>query len=157
TRGSLTSLQLKQDSWEALAGPANVVACEKDNGDFWELYQNLDGGQNVIMTRPLNVPQPGQAHFSTDEPAKSGSVRRGPVFSEFETHHPFASNTFATTVRLYRAIPRVDIQTRIRNQEKFVRYRLLVPTVIRNGRNFQEIPFGAIERPMAQEFPAQNW
>src|SRR5260221_4858196 len=26
-----------------------------------------------------------------------------------------------------------------------------------NGRNFQEIPFGSIERPTAQEFPAQNW
>jgi alpha-mannosidase len=29
--------------------------------------------------------------------------------------------------------------------------------MIKNGRNFQEIPFGAIERPTAQEFPVQNW
>jgi alpha-mannosidase len=58
---------------------------------------------------------------------------------------------------LYRGIPRLDFETRILNQDKFVRYRLLVPTAIKNGRNFQEIPFGTIERPMAQEFPAQNW
>ena len=32
-----------------------------------------------------------------------------------------------------------------------------MPTSVANGRNFQEIPFGAIERPTAQEFPAQNW
>jgi len=32
-----------------------------------------------------------------------------------------------------------------------------VPTTVKSGRNFQEIPFGAVERPMAQEFPAQNW
>jgi alpha-mannosidase len=128
-----------------------------DNGDFWELYQNLDGGQNVIMTRPLKVPQPGQAHFSTEEPTNSFTVRQGPVFSELQTQHPFGSNTFATTVRLYRGIPRLDFETKILNRDKFVRYRLLVPTTIKNGRNFQEIPFGAIERPMAQEFPAQNW
>jgi alpha-mannosidase len=157
TAGSLTRLRLKQGDWEALAGPANVVACEVDNGDFWELYQNLDGGQNVIMTRPLKVPQPGQAHFSTEEPAGQGIVRRGPVFSEVQTQHPFGSNTFATTVRVYRGIPRIEFETKILNRDKFVRYRLLVPTTIKNGRNFQEIPFGAIERPTAQEFPAQNW
>jgi alpha-mannosidase len=157
TTGSLTHLRLKQGDWEALAGPANVVAREVDNGDFWELYQNLDGGQNVIMTRPLKVPQPGQAHFSTEEPTQSVAVRQGPVFSEVQSQHPFGSNDFATTVRLYQGIRRLDFETKILNRDKFVRYRLLVPTTIKNGRNFQEIPFGAIERPMAQEFPAQNW
>jgi len=67
------------------------------------------------------------------------------------------SNTFATTIRLYEGIPRVDFETRILNNDRFVRYRLLVPTAVQNGRNVQEIPFGAIERPTAQEFPAQNW
>jgi len=157
TTGALTSLRMKQGNWEALAGPANVVAREKDNGDFWELYKNLDGGQNVIMTRPLKVPQPGQAHFSNEEPAKNGTVRRGPVFSELQVQHAFGSNGFATTVRLYQGIPRLDFETKILNQDKFVRYRLLVPTAIKDGRNCQEIPFGTVERPTAQEFPAQNW
>jgi len=38
-----------------------------------------------------------------------------------------------------------------------VRYRVMFPTSIRGGKNVQEIPFGAIERPSNQEFPAQNW
>jgi alpha-mannosidase len=38
-----------------------------------------------------------------------------------------------------------------------VRYRVLFPTSIKSGQRFDEIPFGAIERPLAQEFPAQNW
>lgn len=157
TTGALTGLKLKPDNWEALAGPANVVACEADNGDFWELYHNLDGGQNVIMTRPLNVPQAGQARFSTEELAKSGVLVEGPVFSELRTRHPLGSNSFTTTIRSYRAIPRLEIETKILNNDKFVRYRLLVPTSVKSGKNFHEIPFGAIERPMAQEFPAQNW
>ena len=155
--GALTNLTVKSGNWQALKGPANVVARETDNGDFWELYKNLDGFQNVIMSRPLGVPQASQAHFSTDERATNGSVRRGPVFSEFQVRHPFGTNSFATTVRVYSSLPRIDFATQILNNERFVRYRLLVPTTITNGRNFQEIPFGAIERPIAQEFPAQNW
>jgi alpha-mannosidase len=157
TTGALTNLTVKTGDWPALRGPANVVACEPDKGDFWELYKNLDGGQNLIMTRPLPVPQPGQARFSTEQTATNGVVRRGPVFSELHVEHPFGPNFFATSVRLYNGIPRIDFTTRIVNNEKLVRYRLLVPTSIENGRNFQEIPFGAVERPLAQEFPAQNW
>jgi alpha-mannosidase len=155
--GALTNLTVKAGDWQALSGPANVVACESDKGDFWELYKTLDGGQNLIMTRPLPVPQPGQARFSTEQTSTNAIVRRGPVFSEIEVEHPFGSNSFATSARLYHGIPRLDFTTRILNNESFVRYRLLVPTSIKNGRNFQEIPFGAIERPNAQEFPAQNW
>ena len=157
TTGSLTSLRLKSDNWEALSGPANVVARETDNGDFWELYHNLDGAQNLIMTRPLNVPKAGEAHFSTEQPAASGVVQQGPVFSEMRTRHPFGSNTLATAVRLYQGVARIDIETKLINNDRFVRYRLLVPTAVKDGKNFHEIPFGTIERPLAQEFPAQNW
>jgi alpha-mannosidase len=155
--GALTNLTVKTGDWQALSGPANVVACEPDKGDFWELNKTLDGGQNVIMTRPLPVPQAGQARFTTEQTATNAVLLRGPVFSEFHVEHPFGSNFFTTSARLYNGIPRIDFTTRIRNNEEFVRYRLLVPTAIKNGRNFQEIPFGAIERPNAQEFPAQNW
>jgi alpha-mannosidase len=157
TTGALTSLRLKQANWEALSGHANVVAREADNGDFWELYHNLDGGQNVIMTRPLNVPKAGEAQFSTETPAKSGRLQRGSVFSEIQTEHPLGSNVFGTTIRIYQGIPRIDITTRILNNDRFVRYRVLMPSSVKSGRNVEEIPFGALERPTAQEFPAQNW
>jgi alpha-mannosidase len=52
---------------------------------------------------------------------------------------------------------RIDVSTELVNQEEFVRYRALFPTTIRNGKAMHEIPFGAIERPERQEFPAQNW
>jgi alpha-mannosidase len=157
--GALTNLFVKDGGWEALAAPANVVAREPDKGDFWELYKNLDGFQNVMMTRPLPVPKNGPTEFS-DEPLTnhpSASFRRGPVFSQYEVKRPFGSGTFATAVRLYAGIPRIDFETKILNNDKSVRYRLLVPTAIQHGRGFHEIPFGAIERPFAQEFPAQNW
>ena len=34
---------------------------------------------------------------------------------------------------------------------------MLFPTTIARGKTTHEIPFGAIERPAAIEFPAQNW
>jgi len=116
------------------------------------------------MTRPLGVPQPGRAAFSTESSETSPSnlnsqvsVKRGQVFSEFHVRRPFGTNRFESTVRLYEGSPRIDFTTRLLNNEKFVRYRLLVPAAITNGHNVHEIPFGAIERPLAQEFPAQNW
>jgi alpha-mannosidase len=155
--GALTSLRLKAGDWEAVSAPANVVAREQDNGDFWELYQNLNGSQSSIMTRPLKVPQRGHAQFSDEFGGQDGKILRGPVFSEFTVAHPLGSNGFATTMRIYQGIRRVEFQTTILNKERFVRYRVLMATTLQNGRNLQEIPFGAIERPRDQEFPAQNW
>ena len=60
-------------------------------------------------------------------------------------------------MRLYAGVQRIDLETTIVNNDKFVRYRLLFPTSIQNGRRFDEIPFGAIERPERHELPAQNW
>jgi alpha-mannosidase len=85
-------------------------------------------------------------------------VSRGPVFSEFTTAHAFgAQGTFATTVRLYNNLRRIDVRTHLLNQDQFVRYRVLFPTTIQDGRSVHEIPFGSIQRPAAIEFPAQNW
>jgi alpha-mannosidase len=81
----------------------------------------------------------------------------GPVFSEFHITHPLGKNQFGTRVRIYQSLKRIDISTELVNQEEFVRYRALFPTTIRNGKAIHEIPFGAIERPERQEFPAQNW
>ena len=86
-----------------------------------------------------------------------GRISAGPVFSEFHVDHPFGDNKFSTRVRVYPGIRRIDFETSITNNDKFVRYRLLFPTSIQNGRRFDEIPFGAIERPEQHEFPAQKW
>jgi alpha-mannosidase len=157
--GEMTKLQVKSGDWEALGGrSANVVAREQDDGDFWELYGSLNGARVTAMTRKQGLPPPERTHFSNEwVGGGSGRTKEGPVFSEFHSSHSFGDGSFDTTVRLYPGIRRIDIKTEIVNNEKFVRYRVLFPTSVKSGQRFDEIPFGAIERPIAQEFPAQNW
>ncbi len=155
--GSLTSLRIKQQDWETFSGPANVVAEDVDNGDFWELNHNLDGSQSDMMKTPVMAPQRGVAKFSDEFSGEPGTITRGAVFSEFQIKHGLGKNTFATKVRIYNDLPRIDFTTQILNQDQHVRYRVAFPTSLKAGQNFQEIPFGAIERPQNAEFPAQNW
>lgn len=155
--GAITSLKLKDDGWEVLAGQGNVVARQQDKGDLWELYRGLDGGSRIAMTTRQSVPKPGEAKLSNAFRGKPGSVIVGPVYSEFHVAHPLDNGSFATTVRLYNELRRIEFTTTIVNNEKYVRYQALFPTAIQSGRGFQEVPFGAIERPAGIEFPAQNW
>jgi alpha-mannosidase len=60
-------------------------------------------------------------------------------------------------VRVYKGVQRIDFESKIVNNDTFVRYRVLFPTSIQSGHRFDEIPFAAIERPAQHEFPAQNW
>jgi alpha-mannosidase len=155
--GAITSLRVKAGDWEVISGHANVVSREPDHGDLWELYRGLDGGSKIAMTRKQPVPQRGTAKFSDEFPGQPGTVRRGPVFSEFRVDHPYAGGRFATTIRLYAGMRRIDVRTTLVNHDKCVRYQALFPTRIRDGRNVHAIPFGASERPAGIEFPAQGW
>jgi alpha-mannosidase len=158
--GAMTGLVLKasEGEWQVLGkAPANVVAREQDGGDFWELYGNLNGGRLTAMTRKLGLPEPGRVHLSSEWVGGSGETASGPVFSEFHIDHPFGDGHFATRVRIFNGVSRIEVETKLLNNDKFVRYRMLVPTSLQNGRRFDEIPFGAIERRESQEFPAQNW
>jgi alpha-mannosidase len=153
----MTGLRDKEDQWDVLAGPANVVSREEDRGDLWELYRGLDGASYIAMTNEQAVPAPGRARFSSEFSGTNGSVMTGPVFSEFTVSHPFTNGNFATRIRLYSGLRRVEVRTTLVNNGKYVRYQALFPTAIQEGRNVQEIPFGAVERPVGVEFPAQNW
>lgn len=156
--GAITSLVLAEDGWEALKGPGNVVAREPDRGDLWELYRPLDGGSRIAMQEPHGLPAGDGVVLSTDGEGDPGTVCRGVVYSEYSVTRPYgASGEFGTRVRVYADLGRVDIRTRIRNEEEFVRYRALFPTAIQGDESVHEIPFGAISRPNGIEFPAQNW
>jgi alpha-mannosidase len=155
--GEMTSLVLKESNWEALASPGNVVAREYDGGDFWELYGTLNGARFTSMKKEILPPRLAFTQWSSDFVGGSGATTSGAVFSEFHIAHPFGKNHFATRVRIYNGIRRIDISTELVNQEEFVRYRAVFPTTIQNGTVMEEIPFGAIERPQRQEYPAQNW
>src|SRR2546422_10217739 len=111
----MTSVLEKSQQWEVLSGPANVVAREVDKGDLWELYRGLDGGSYIAMTNQQAVPKPGVARLSSEESGTNGRVRVGPVFSEFNVSHPLANGGFATRVRLYAGVPRVEIETDLVN------------------------------------------
>jgi alpha-mannosidase len=155
--GAIASLLFKPDGWEALSGPGNVVARHPDRGDLWELYKGLDGGSRVAMTTRQQVPRRGEAVLSNDGKAEPATRLDGPVFSEYRVSRPFDSGRFATTIRIYSGLRRIEVTTRLINREKHVRYQVFFPTSIKGGTNTHEIPFGAIERPSMIEFPAQNW
>ncbi|NQT92604.1 MAG: hypothetical protein HQ559_07580 [Lentisphaerae bacterium] len=155
--GAITGISVKDGDWEALAGPANVVAQEEDTGDYWELHGKLPKGF-ATYTVPHGLPEPGSACLSTDQPGTPGSVTRGPVFDEITVRHPFAGKgSFQTTIRLYAELSRIEIRTWITNRDRYVRYRMMAPIAVREGLNVHEIPFGAIERPDEVELPAQTW
>ena len=155
--GEMTGLTVKADDWQVLDGPANVVSRQHDAGDFWELYRPLAAGFTTMKDQQP-VPKAGEAKFSNEQTAERGSVVAGPVFSEFQVAHPFGEEgSFATSVKMYAGLRRIEVRTQLVNQTKFVRYQVLFPTSIKDGGSVHEIPFGAIERPMGMEFPAQNW
>src|SRR5260370_33609570 len=115
--GAITSLVDKESGREFLAGPANVIARETDKGDLWELYRGLDGGSKFAMTRKQPVPRPGAATFSSEFKDKPGTVRTGPVLSEFRVQHSFANGAFATALRLYAGMRRWSFATTLVNNE----------------------------------------
>lgn len=156
--GAINRLLVKFGRWEVLRGPGNVIAREEDRGDLWEPYHTLDGASRIAMKDKHPAPALGNGVFSSDKSGDRGTVTRGPVFSEFKVAHPFGEKgSFATAVRVYNELRRIDIRTKLINDECFVRYRVLFPTWFTGGRAMHEIPFGAIERPAGIEFPAQNW
>ena len=79
------------------------------------------------------------------------------TFPELTVARTFGSGRFATTVRIYAGLRRLEITTQLVNKEKYVRYQALFPTTIKQGKSTHEIPFGSIDRPAGIEFPAQNW
>jgi alpha-mannosidase len=157
--GALTSLELKSNNWEVLDKPGNVVVHQYDGGDLWELYENLKGGSNINMTRKQPVPLENVDQFSTEYRGEEGKVHQGPVYSEYTLvpHRYCADGALSITIRIYKGLRRIEIHTKILNNEKFVRYQVLFPTTIKSGKIVHEIPFGSIERPNGIEFPAQNW
>lgn len=155
--GVIRHLHVKADESDALAGGGNVVSRQQDHGDLWELYHGLDGGSRIAMTTHQTVPAHGKASFSDEGNGSKWVTTGGLVFSEYRVERPFGAGMFATTIRVYAGLKRIEVTTRLVNAEKYVRYQVLFPTSIKGGKTTHEIPFGAIERPNGIEFPAQNW
>ncbi len=158
--GAITSLYDKADQWEVLPESlrlANFIVKEQDFGNFWQYNGPCKGDEfyPVEGRYPLPAFNANQADFSTAYTG-DGNILNGNAKVEFVISFPFGSGTFATRVRLYAGLPRIDIQTTLVNNDEKVRYRVAFPTSITGGAITYEIPFGAIPRPEG-EFPAQNW
>ena len=158
--GVITSIIDKQLNWELLPENdkrANFVVQEQDFGNFWQYNGPCKG--DAVNPLPARHPLPGraspQADFS-DNYHGDAWIRDGKAMVEFGIEHPFGSGKFATRVRLYSRIQRIDIRTTLVNNDERVRYRAAIPTAMRHGTITHEIPFGAIEREEG-EYPAQNW
>ena len=79
--GAMHRLLVKEDNWEALRAPGNVVAREEDRGDLWEPYHTLDGGSRIAMKVRHPAP-PGARPFSVaikrGRRARSATARSSP-------------------------------------------------------------------------------
>jgi alpha-mannosidase len=158
--GAITSLYDKVHQWEALPERmrlGNIIVKEQDYGNFWQYNGPCKGDEfyPVEGRYPLPAFDANQADFSHQYNG-DGNIHNGNARVEFVIGFPFGSGTFATRVRLYAGLPRIDIQTTLVNNDEKVRYRVAFPTRITGGSITHEIPFGAIQRPEG-EFPAQNW
>ena len=135
----------------------NTIVRELDNGNFWEYNGHCKGDALYPMNREHPLPAEGDSraafshHYGGD-----ARVSRGFARMDYRVNFAFGKGFFATRVRLYAGLPRIDIHTTLINEDERVRYRMALPTTLPQGTITQEIPFGAIERP-AGEFPAQNW
>ena len=153
--GAITRLQVKDGAWEALSAPGNVAAYEQDHGDFWELYKTLNAAM-IVNGMDRHAPPADGATFSTAA-SGAGTLRQGPVFSDYAVAHPFGSGEFSTRIRIYRGVRRVEVHTEILNREEAVRYRVAFPTTLAGGEITGAIPFGASVRPDGVEYPVQGW
>ena len=158
--GNMTELVDKRTGWNVIPEElaiGNTVVKEQDYGNFWQYNGPCKGDAFHPFTDryPLPDAASNQADFSHNYYG-DGNIFTGKSFAQFTIGHPFGSGHYSTLVRLYAGIERVDIETRVLNNDERVRYRVAIPTSISGGRITHEIPFGAIERPEG-EYPAQNW
>jgi alpha-mannosidase len=158
--GAIRSLYHKATDWEVIPADrpfGNTIVKELDNGNFWEYNGHCKGDALFPVNRAHPLPAEGDRraafshHYGGD-----GRVTNGRARTEYNVNFAFGAGFFATRVRLYAGLPRIDIQTTLINEDERVRYRMALPTSLSGGVITQEIPFGAIERPVG-EFPAQNW
>ena len=158
--GAIRSLHDKSGGWEVVPESfpfGNVIVREQDCGNFWQYNGPCRG--DAFSPMPGRYPLPAiespRADFSANYHG-DGTIRSGRAMAQMAIEHPFGEGHFATRVRVYAGLPRIDIRTTLINRDRRVRYRMALPTTIRDGSIVHEIPFGAIERGEG-EFPAQNW
>ncbi len=128
--GAIQSLVLRNLNWDIVDGTHahgfGSVCRQEDQGDPWEYYGPLRGAATSQEPLVDPVPPRGQAIF-TYQYGGQGWAAGGPVMAELGVQSPFSDGRYATRIRLYAGLPRVDIITELTNQQRFVRYRNVFP------------------------------
>jgi alpha-mannosidase len=165
-RGVITSLVEKSGKWESVSRSwprGATVVKEPDFGNFWQyngpckgdlFHPPMDGTASRGLY-PLPAENANGVSFSHSVDGDAG-IRTGKAHAQMSIEHPWGAGFFATRVRLYAGVPRVEVRTVLVNNDERVRYRAAFPTSIADGMATHEIPFGAVERPEG-EYPAQTW
>ena len=158
-KGTIASIIHKETGQEYINQEfpfGNMLVKEEDNGDFWEIGTPLRAGAN----RPITRIQPLDKENSKTEMSYlrggSCSIQENDLFSTFSFSQKLADYEFVTRVFLYSQLHRIEIETDLTNNVKNVRYRIVFPMAVENGKIVQEIPFGAVQRKPG-EYPAMNW
>ncbi len=158
--GAIKSLVNKSTDWEIIPTDkpyGNTFVKELDNGNFWEYNGHCKGDALFPMNRDHPLPTEGDARASfSHHYGGDGRLTNGQAHTDYNVNFAYGKGFFATRIRLYSGLNRIDIHTKLINEDERVRYRMALPTTLQGGKITQEIPFGAIERPKG-EFPAQNW
>jgi len=151
--GAIAELIVKKRQLECPARPRKRRGQGGRPRDLWELYRRLDGACRVPEQGALCPALNRAGDLQQRAVRRAGTVRSGPVVSEFEVAHPLGErDAFRTRVRLCAGQRRIEIRTTILNQDKFRSLPGAVSTAIPKGQNVNEIPFGAIQRPEGVEF-----
>ncbi len=158
--GAIKSLYDKATDFEFIPMErqyGGTIVRELDNGNFWEYNGHCKGDALHPMNREHRLPAEGDSraafshHYGGD-----GRITNGRARIDYNVNFAFGKGWYSTRIRVYSGLPRIDIQTRLINEDERVRYRMALPTALHNGQITHEIPFGAIERPEG-EFAVQNW
>jgi len=85
-------------------------------------------------------------------------VDTGPVFARVRVNHAFGKSSYTQDVKVYGALPRVDVPTTVDWQEEHELLKIRLPIAATNLEAAAQIPFGSIVRPVnGQECPGQKW
>lgn len=140
--GYLTSLVDKRAGQELLSAPAAVPVVLEDVSDTWS--HGVDGFRDEVGAF--------QGEMGME------IIEIGPVRARVVVEMHYGESTLVQDIRLYRGIPRIDMEITVdyHGEHEFV--KLAFPTAIGNPEATYETPYGfAVREANGNEEPAQKW
>jgi alpha-mannosidase len=150
--GQITVLFDKQNQYEVLSAPGNVLQIFEDrsiNGEAWEVDIFYQDKTRVV-----------------DELVEASVEETGPLRGVLRLTWRFGATTICQRLTIYRDCPRIDFCTELDWHEHQTLLKAAFPVDVRATRATYDIQFGSIERPTHwntsfdaahYENPAHKW